>query len=57
LLQWELDQARGELALERAQHTELRGMVSTQLIQRAKKVWDRVPFVKNAVKSIVKRVI
>jgi hypothetical protein len=57
LLQWELNQTRGELALERAQHTELRGMVSMQLIQRAKRIWDRVPFVRDAVKTIVKRVV
>jgi SAM-dependent methyltransferase len=57
LLQAQLDRARGELAIERAQHTELRGMVSMQLIQRAKRIWDRVPFVKNTVKAVVKKVI
>src|SRR6266852_5375972 len=53
----EVQQLREELESERAQHAALRGMVSVQLVHRAKRVWDRVPFVKNVVKSLIKRAI
>jgi hypothetical protein len=39
------------------QLTELQSMVSMRLIQRAKRVWDRMPLVKNAVKAVVKKVV
>jgi SAM-dependent methyltransferase len=43
--------------LEKEQLEQLRSMVSMRVVQRAKRVWDRVPFVKNAVKAVVKRVL
>lgn len=60
----ERDQLRGELnrlrlLLEREEQqlAALRSLVSVQLIGKAKRVWDRVPFVKNAVKAVVKKLV
>lgn len=58
----ELDRVRGELVhvrsvLERERQENLRGMVSVQLLTKAKRAWDRVPLVKKAVKAVVKRVL
>jgi len=42
-----------------AQHqlTELQSMVSMRLIQRAKRVWDYAPVLKNIVKAVVKKTL
>ena len=56
-LRVEIQQIREELSRERAENAALRELVSVQLIFRAKRVWDRVPFVRDTVKSLVKRVL
>jgi 2-polyprenyl-3-methyl-5-hydroxy-6-metoxy-1,4-benzoquinol methylase len=43
--------------MEKQQLEQLRSMVSMRMVQRAKRVWDRVPFLKNTVKAVVKRVL
>lgn len=58
----ELDRVRGELShvrevLERERQENLRGMVSVQFLNKAKRAWDRVPLVKNVVKAVVKKVL
>jgi len=55
-LRVEVQQLREELRSERAQHAALRAMVSVRLVHRAKRVWDRVPFVRDAVKSLARRI-
>ena len=57
MLRVEAQQLREELSRERVQHAALRATMSVQLMQRAKPVWDRVPFVRDVVKSIVKRAL
>jgi len=39
------------------QLVELQSMVSMRIIQHAKRVWDRLPFVKDVVKAVVKKVV
>jgi 2-polyprenyl-3-methyl-5-hydroxy-6-metoxy-1,4-benzoquinol methylase len=53
----ELDRLRDQLNDYRQQLAGLRSLVSVQLIGKAKRAWDRVPFVKNVVKAVVKKVI
>jgi SAM-dependent methyltransferase len=53
----ELDHLRGLLEAERQGLDNLRSMISMRLIGKAKRVWDRVPFLKNAVKAVVKKLV
>jgi 2-polyprenyl-3-methyl-5-hydroxy-6-metoxy-1,4-benzoquinol methylase len=56
----ELSRARrveAELKAERQSRAELEQMVSMRLIRRAKSVWDRIPGVKNVVKSLMKKLL
>jgi len=56
-LRIEVQRLREELESERRQHAALRGMVSVRLVHRAKRVWDRVPFLRDAVKSLARKVV
>ena len=48
---------QAELDAERRYRRGLEEMVSHQLIQRAKRLWDRMPLVKNAVKAVAKKLL
>jgi len=39
------------------QLTDLQSMVSMRVIQRAKRMWDRMPLIKGVVKAVVKKVV
>ena len=49
--------AEAERALTQARLDELEAMVSFRLILRAKRVWDRMPRLKRAVKAVAKRIL
>jgi len=53
----EVRRLREDLRVARQAYDELSSMVSLKLVQKAKRVWDRVPFVKNAVKAVAKRAL
>ena len=57
LLRSEVSHWRAMYEREHEQFEALRSLVSVQLVQRAKRVWDRVPLLKNAFKAVVKKVI
>jgi hypothetical protein len=48
---------REDLRIAQQAYAELSSMVSIRLVRKAKRVWDRVPFVKNAVKAVAKRAL
>lgn len=53
----EVRRLREDLRIARQAYEELSGMVSIKLVQKAKRVWDRVPFVKYALKAVAKRAL
>ena len=53
----EIRQLRDQLQISQMAYEELTSMVSLKLMQKAKRVWDRVPVLKNAVKAVIKRTL
>src|SRR5581483_9506957 len=54
----EEDGAYRKMYLEAQQQLEgLQSMVSMRMIQRAKRVWDRVPLLKNVVKAVLRKAV